>query len=42
LGVELLAEQGDIAQLRRAHGILGDEVRKFQEALSELARKHAA
>jgi CheY-like chemotaxis protein/HPt (histidine-containing phosphotransfer) domain-containing protein len=42
LRVELLAHHGDIAELRRAHGILGDEVRKFQEALSELARKHAA
>jgi len=27
---------------RRAHAALGDEVRKLQEALADLARRHAA
>jgi CheY-like chemotaxis protein len=39
--VEELA-RGDLAEARRAHGVLGNEVRKLQEALTELARKYAA
>ncbi len=42
LRVELMARDGHVAELRLAHGSLGEEVRKLQEALTELARKHAA
>jgi len=42
LRVEFLARDGHVAELRLAHGSLGEEVRKLQEALTELARKHAA
>jgi len=42
LRLEELAKSGDLAEARRAHAALGDEVRKLQEALADLARRHAA
>jgi len=37
-----MARDANVAELRLAHGSLADEVLELQEALTELARKHAA
>jgi len=42
LYLEDLAKSGDLGEARRAHAALGDEVRKLQDALADLARRHAA
>ena len=42
LRLERLAQSGELAEARRAHAALGEEVRKLQEALADLARRHAA
>src|SRR5437868_3210695 len=42
LDLEDLAKSGDLGEARRAHAALGDEVRKLQDALADLARRHAA
>jgi two-component system sensor histidine kinase/response regulator len=42
LRLEELAKSGALAEARAAHAALGDEVRKLQDALADLARRHAA